>query len=69
MIMKSLPKVFETLHVQYNTSVKDKWNLDQLMAQCVYEEERLKCQKGESVKFAKHTILKQNKNSNKKFKK
>jgi hypothetical protein len=35
MIMKSLPKEFETFHIQYNTSVTDKWNLDQLMAQCV----------------------------------
>jgi hypothetical protein len=35
MIMKSLLKEYETFHVQYNTSVQDKWNLDQLMAQCV----------------------------------
>ena len=34
-IMKSLPKEYETFHVHYNTTVRDKWNLDQLMAQCV----------------------------------
>jgi hypothetical protein len=68
MIMKSLPKEFETFHIQYNISVTDKWNIDQLMAQCVQEEERLK-QKGDSLNFVKGNILKQNKNSNKKFKK
>jgi hypothetical protein len=68
MIMKSLPKEFETFHIQYNTSVTDKWNLDQLMAQCVQEEERLK-QKGDSLNFVKGNIPKQNKNSKKKFKK
>jgi hypothetical protein len=41
MIMRSPPKEYETFHVQYNTGVKDKWNLDQLMAQCVQEEELL----------------------------
>jgi hypothetical protein len=35
MTMKSLPKECETFHVQYNTGVKDKWNIDRFMAQCV----------------------------------
>jgi hypothetical protein len=29
---------YETFHVQYSTSVKDKCNIDQLMAQCVQKE-------------------------------
>ncbi|KAL5647375.1 hypothetical protein ACJX0J_041730, partial [Zea mays] len=68
MIMKSLPKKFETFHIQYNTSVTDKWNIDQLLAQCVQEEERLK-QTGDSVNLIKGNISRQNKNSKKKFKK
>ena len=38
-IMQSLPKEYETFHVNYNNTVKDQWTLDQLMAQCVQEEE------------------------------
>jgi hypothetical protein len=68
MIMKSLPKEFETFHIQYNTSVTDKWNIDQLLAQCVQEEERLK-QTGDSINLIKVNIPRQNKNSKKKFKK
>jgi hypothetical protein len=68
MIMKSLPKEFETSHIQYNTSVTDKWNIDQLLAQCVQEEERLK-QTRDSVNLIKDNIPRQNKNSKKKFKK
>jgi hypothetical protein len=32
MLMKSLPKEFETFHIQYNTNGTNKWNIDQLMA-------------------------------------
>ena len=32
MIIKSLPNEFETFHIQYNTSVTDKWNINQLLA-------------------------------------
>ncbi|WVZ80283.1 hypothetical protein U9M48_027774 [Paspalum notatum var. saurae] len=39
-IMQSLPKEYETLHMNYNNTVKDKWTLEQLMDQCVQEEER-----------------------------
>jgi hypothetical protein len=56
MIMKSLPKEFDTFHVQYNTSVKDKWNMDQLMAQCVQEEERLKSQKVDYQFYQTHRL-------------
>jgi hypothetical protein len=52
MIMKFLLKEYETFHIRYNTSVTDKWNIDQLMEPCVEEEERLK-QKGDSVNFVK----------------
>ncbi|WVZ50692.1 hypothetical protein U9M48_001924 [Paspalum notatum var. saurae] len=45
MIMKSLPKEYETFHVHYNTTVKDRWTIEQLMAQCLQEEERLKSHK------------------------
>jgi hypothetical protein len=68
MIMKSLPKKFETFHIQYNTSITDKWNINQLLAQCVQEEEKLK-QNGDYVNLIKGNIPRQNKNSKKKFKK
>jgi len=48
-IMQSLPKEYETFHVNYNNTVKDQWTLDQLMAQCVQEEERIKARRGDSV--------------------
>jgi hypothetical protein len=62
-IMKSLPKEYDTFHVHYNTTVKDKWNIDQLMAQCVQEEERLKSQRGDSLNYAQHQSKKKNYNS------
>jgi FAD synthase len=68
MIMKYLPKEYETFHIQYNTSVIDKWNIDQLMAHCVQKEKRLK-QKGYSINIVKSHIPEQNNNSKKKFKK
>jgi hypothetical protein len=67
-VMKSLPDEFETFHIQYNTSITDKWNIDQLLAQCVQKEERLK-RTGDSVNLVKDNIPRQNKNSKKKFKK
>lgn len=67
-IMQSLPKEYETFHVNYNNSVRDKWSLDQLMAQCVQEEERLKARgeqaRGDQVNLAHH----QNKRKNYYFK-
>jgi len=68
MIMKSLPKEFETFHIHYNISVTDNWNIDQLLAQCVQDEDRLK-QTGDSVNLVKDNISRQNKNSKNKFKK
>ncbi|WVZ80744.1 hypothetical protein U9M48_028199 [Paspalum notatum var. saurae] len=54
MIMKSLPKEYETFDVHYNTTIKDRWTFDQLMAQCLQEEERLKSHKGDSLNYASH---------------
>ncbi|KAJ1275373.1 hypothetical protein BS78_05G130700 [Paspalum vaginatum] len=64
MIMKSLPKEYEmTFHVHYNTTVKDIWMIDQLMAQCLQEEERLKSHKSDSLNYTSHQSKKMNKNS------
>jgi len=69
MIMKSLPKEYETFHVHYNTTVKDRWTIDQLMAQCLQEEERLKSHKGDSINYASNQLKKMNKSSKPTFKK
>jgi hypothetical protein len=58
----ALPE-YEAFHARYNTSLKDKCNIDQLMAQCVYKEERLKSQISDSINLSKLNIPKQNKNS------
>jgi len=68
-IMQSLPKDYETFHVNYNNTVKDQWGLDQLMAQCVQEEERLKSHRGDSVNFAQQQHKKKNIHSRQAFKK
>jgi hypothetical protein len=68
-IMRSLPKEFDTFHVHYNTFVSDNWNLDQMMARCIQEEERLKNQLGDFVGFAQHQARKKNKFSKQNFKK
>jgi hypothetical protein len=67
--MRSLPKEFDTFHVQYNSAISDNWNLNQMMAQCIQEEERLKNQLGDSVSFAQHQSKKKNKFSKQDFKK
>lgn len=69
MIMKSLPKEYETFHVHYNTTIKDRWTIDQLMAQCLQEEERLKSHKGDSINYASNQLKKMNKSSKPTFKK
>ncbi|WVZ92498.1 hypothetical protein U9M48_038558 [Paspalum notatum var. saurae] len=51
MIMKSLPKEYETFYVHYNTTVKDRWTIEQLMAQCLQEEKRLKSHKSDSLNY------------------
>jgi hypothetical protein len=67
--MRSLPKEFDTFHVHYNSAISDNWNLDHMMAQCVQEDERLKNQLGDSIRFAQHHTKKKNKLSKQNFKK
>jgi hypothetical protein len=55
--------------VHYNSAVSDNWNLNQMMAQCIQEEERLKNQLSDSVSFAQHQAKKKNKFSKQNFKK
>jgi len=66
-IMQSLPKEYETFNVNYNNTVKDQWTIEQLMAQCVQEEERIKARRGDSVNLAQ--LKKRNVNSKPNFKK
>ena len=40
LVLNSLPSQFSTFQVNYNTQ-KDKWTLNELISQCVQEEERL----------------------------
>jgi hypothetical protein len=67
-IMRSLPQEFDTFHVHYNSAISDNWNLDQMMVQCIQEEEKLKNQLGDSS-FAQHQAKKKNKFSKQNFKK
>jgi hypothetical protein len=67
-IMRSLPQEFDTFHVHYNSAISDNWNLDQMMVQCIQEEEKLKNQLGDSS-FAHHQAKKKNKFSKQNFKK
>jgi hypothetical protein len=59
-IMKYLSNKYETFHMHYNTTVQYNWNLDQLKAQRVQEEEMLKSYKYDSLSYAKHKIKKNN---------
>jgi hypothetical protein len=55
LIFNSLPKEFKTFEVNYN-SMNDKWALENLIAMCVQEKERIKRNNGgvDSVNMAKH---------------
>jgi hypothetical protein len=55
--------------VNYNNIVKDQWSLDQLLAQCVQEEERLKSHNGDSVNLAQDKGKAKKKNYYKQYKK
>ena len=51
LILNSLPTQFDQFKVSYNTQ-KEKWSLNELIAQCVQEEERYKQNKVESAHLA-----------------
>lgn len=51
LVLISLPTYFGQFKVSYNTQ-KDKWSLNELISQCVQEEERLKRDKTESAHLA-----------------
>ena len=48
LVLISLPTQFSPFKISYNTQ-KEKWTLNELIAQCVQEEERLKQEKIESA--------------------
>ena len=51
LILISLPTQFSPFKISYNTQ-KEKWTLNELIAQCVQEKERLKQEKIESAHLA-----------------
>ena len=52
LVMASLPKEFETFVVNYNMS-PEKWDIENTIAMCVQEEERLKTHYGGSLNYVK----------------
>ncbi|KAM3306794.1 hypothetical protein P3S67_013665 [Capsicum chacoense] len=57
LVFISLPTQFSQFKVSYNTQ-KEKWNLNELIAQCVQEEDRLKQEKIESAHLASNSKTK-----------
>ncbi|KAM3393882.1 hypothetical protein P3S68_002883 [Capsicum galapagoense] len=57
LVFISLPTQFSQFKVSYNTQ-KEKWNLNELIAQCVQEEDRLKQEKIESAHLASNSETK-----------
>jgi len=54
-ILESLPEEFSMFTINYNQVVPETWTLENLMAMCVQEEERLKSQRGnDSVHMVKN---------------
>ena len=51
LVLISLPVQYSPFKISYNTQ-KEKWTLNELIAQCVQEEERLKQEKIESAHLA-----------------
>ena len=51
LVLISLPTQFSPFKISYNTQ-KKKWTLNELIAQCVQEDERLKQEKIESARLA-----------------
>ncbi|XP_039811787.1 uncharacterized protein LOC120674715 [Panicum virgatum] len=61
-IMSSLPQEFSPFVINYN-SMKIKWGIDELIAMCVQEEERLKAEKIDHANQFKHSEKKRCNNS------
>ena len=51
LVLISLPTQFSPFKISYNTQ-NEKWSLNELTAQCVQEEERLKQEKLENAQLA-----------------
>ena len=62
LIFASLPKEFDTFVVNYNMQ-PEKWDLEECIAMCVQEEERIKSSHGGSINYVKDN-KKKNFNSN-----
>ncbi|KAG5566407.1 hypothetical protein RHGRI_002099 [Rhododendron griersonianum] len=54
LILISLPTQFGPFKINYNTQ-REKWTLNELIAQCVQEEERMKQERTESAHLATHS--------------
>jgi ionotropic glutamate receptor len=52
LVMASLPKEFDNFVINYNMS-PDKWDIENMIAMCVQEEDRLKASNGGSINYVK----------------
>nr|AAV24758.1 putative polyprotein [Oryza sativa Japonica Group] len=65
-IMSSLPQEFSPFTIDYN-AMKIKWGIDELIAMCVQEEERLKAERVDHANLFKHSEKKRYKKFKKEF--
>ena len=65
-IMSSLPQKFSPFVINYN-SMKIKWGIDELIAMCVQEEERLKAERIDHANQFKHSEKKRYKKFKKEY--
>ena len=63
-IMTSLPSAYEAFKINYNTQ-KDKWTMQELIAMCVQEEERMKLEKPDVAYLITAASNKRKRQSNK----
>jgi hypothetical protein len=63
LVMASLPKEFDNFVINYNMS-PDKWDIENMIAMCVQEEDRLKASNGGSIYYVKDNRKKNYHNSN-----
>lgn len=54
LVLMLLPPQFGPFKINYNTQ-REKWTLNELIAQCVQEEERMKQERTESAHLATHS--------------